>query len=50
MKENNPVKLTSLTTKGGCGCKIGPADLAEVLGNLPLATAESKLTRRLGYR
>lgn len=29
------VKLTTLTTKGGCGCKIGPADLSEVLRALP---------------
>lgn len=29
------VKLTTLTTKGGCGCKIGPSDLREVLHNLP---------------
>ncbi|MDY0410335.1 selenide, water dikinase SelD [Virgibacillus soli] len=29
------VKLTTLTKKGGCGCKIGPADLAEVLHTLP---------------
>lgn len=31
------VKLTSLSSKGGCGCKIGPADLSEVLRNLPPA-------------
>lgn len=29
------IKLTSLSSKGGCGCKIGPADLAQVLRNLP---------------
>ncbi|NBJ70929.1 MULTISPECIES: selenide, water dikinase SelD [Clostridia] len=29
------VKLTTLTTKGGCGCKIGPADLADILKQLP---------------
>jgi selenide,water dikinase len=29
------VKLTSLSSKGGCGCKIGPADLMQVLKNLP---------------
>ncbi|MFC4411703.1 selenide, water dikinase SelD [Chungangia koreensis] len=29
------VKLTSLTTKGGCGCKIGPSDLSEVMKMLP---------------
>lgn len=29
------VRLTTLTTKGGCGCKIGPSDLREVLHQLP---------------
>jgi selenide,water dikinase len=29
------IKLTSLSSKGGCGCKIGPADLSQVLRNLP---------------
>ncbi|WP_246569881.1 selenide, water dikinase SelD [Lentibacillus saliphilus] len=29
------IKLTTLTTKGGCGCKIGPADLSNVLKALP---------------
>ncbi|MGG0644474.1 selenide, water dikinase SelD [Sporosarcina gallistercoris] len=37
------VKLTTLTKKGGCGCKIGPADLAEVLRTLPTATPDSNL-------
>lgn len=32
---NNAVKLTSMTAKGGCGCKIGPHDLAQVLSKLP---------------
>lgn len=32
---DNNVKLTALTTKGGCGCKIGPADLSQVLRALP---------------
>ncbi|NGQ96195.1 selenide, water dikinase SelD [Brevibacillus sp. SYP-B805] len=31
------VKLTSLTTKGGCGCKISPDALSSVLKNLPPA-------------
>ncbi len=43
MEKTEPVKLTSLTTKGGCGCKIGPADLAEVLRSLPLATHNPNL-------
>ncbi|WP_282936783.1 selenide, water dikinase SelD [Paenibacillus sp. RC67] len=29
------VKLTSLSSKGGCGCKIGPADLQQVIKTLP---------------
>ncbi|MED4056827.1 selenide, water dikinase SelD [Niallia taxi] len=35
MTQSYPVKLTSLSTKGGCGCKIGPADLSEVIRMLP---------------
>ncbi|WP_411852874.1 selenide, water dikinase SelD [Virgibacillus halodenitrificans] len=31
----NDIKLTSLSSKGGCGCKIGPADLSQVLRSLP---------------
>ncbi|EXJ23918.1 Selenide [Alkalibacterium sp. AK22] len=30
-----PVKLTTLTKKGGCGCKIGPGELRDVLHSLP---------------
>lgn len=37
------VKLTTLTKKGGCGCKIGPADLAEVLRTLPAAIPNPNL-------
>lgn len=32
------IKLTSLSSKGGCGCKIGPADLENVLRSLPQQT------------
>ncbi|GAB6989632.1 selenide, water dikinase SelD [Paenibacillus pini] len=35
MGSETTVKLTSLSSKGGCGCKIGPADLMQVLRNLP---------------
>ncbi|WCN37429.1 selenide, water dikinase SelD [Aneurinibacillus uraniidurans] len=35
MSTNNNLKLTALSTKGGCGCKIGPMDLAQVLQRLP---------------
>ncbi|WP_042142269.1 selenide, water dikinase SelD [Paucisalibacillus sp. EB02] len=41
--ENSGVKLTSLSTKGGCGCKIGPADLSQVLRNLPTPIADPNL-------
>src|SRR5690606_37273018 len=36
-------KLTTLTKKGGCGCKIGPADLAGVLRELPAALPDPNL-------
>lgn len=37
------MKLTSLSSKGGCGCKIGPADLKQVLQNLPAAIPNPNL-------
>ncbi|KZE40344.1 selenide, water dikinase [Bhargavaea cecembensis] len=37
------IKLTTLTKKGGCGCKIGPADLAGVLKELPAAVPDPNL-------
>ncbi|AWB44000.1 selenide, water dikinase SelD [Paenibacillus sp. CAA11] len=37
MEQPNQIKLTSLSSKGGCGCKIGPADLSQVLRSLPPA-------------
>lgn len=43
MEKGNNIKLTSLSSKGGCGCKIGPADLAEVLRALPLAAKDPNL-------
>ncbi|WP_052339921.1 selenide, water dikinase SelD [Gorillibacterium massiliense] len=42
-QENERIKLTSLSTKGGCGCKIGPADLSAVLRNLPAPTPDPNL-------
>lgn len=39
----NLIKLTSLSSKGGCGCKIGPADLSQVLKMLPPAQANPHL-------
>jgi len=39
----DPIKLTALSSKGGCGCKIGPSDLAEVIRGLPQAAADPNL-------
>lgn len=43
MNTINSVKLTSLTSKGGCGCKIGPSDLSQVLQSLPPAAFDPNL-------
>ncbi|MGE8205773.1 selenide, water dikinase SelD [Heyndrickxia sp. NPDC080065] len=43
MTNTNTIKLTSLSTKGGCGCKIGPADLAAVIRTLPPAVPNPDL-------
>jgi len=43
MAQTEPVKLTSLSTKGGCGCKIGPADLMQVIRMLPQTTPNPDL-------
>lgn len=37
------VRLTTLTTKGGCGCKIGPSDLRDVLHQLPVQNSNPNL-------
>lgn len=37
------IKLTSLSSKGGCGCKIGPADLMQVLRSLPPSVPDPNL-------
>lgn len=37
------VKLTSYSSKGGCGCKIGPADLSQVIRSLPAAKPDPNL-------
>lgn len=37
------IKLTSLSSKGGCGCKIGPADLSQVIRSLPQAERDPNL-------
>lgn len=43
MTHSEPIKLTSLSSKGGCGCKIGPSDLAEVMRTLPKSVANPNL-------
>jgi selenide,water dikinase len=43
MAQTESVKLTSLSSKGGCGCKIGPADLMQVIRMLPQATPNPDL-------
>lgn len=43
MTDSNKIKLTSLSSKGGCGCKIGPADLAQVIRQLPVAEPNPNL-------
>jgi selenide,water dikinase len=43
MTQAEKVKLTAYSTKGGCGCKIGPADLRQVIANLPLAEPNPNL-------
>lgn len=43
MNANDKVKLTSLSSKGGCGCKIGPGDLSEVIRSLPGGAADPNL-------
>lgn len=35
----NPVRLTQFSHGGGCGCKIAPAILSEILASAPLASA-----------
>lgn len=43
MKNTTDIKLTTLSSKGGCGCKIGPADLSQVLQSLPQPAASPNL-------
>lgn len=43
MSEETMVKLTALSSKGGCGCKIGPADLSQVLRELPAGVPNPNL-------
>lgn len=43
MENTNTIRLTALSSKGGCGCKIGPADLESVLRELPAALPNPNL-------
>ncbi len=43
MESDAGIKLTSLSSKGGCGCKIGPADLMQVIRCLPPALPDPNL-------
>lgn len=43
MTPTEKIKLTSWSSKGGCGCKIGPADLMQVIRSLPPAVPNPDL-------
>lgn len=43
MPNTEKIKLTSLSTKGGCGCKIGPGDLSQVIRSLPTPIPDPNL-------
>jgi selenide,water dikinase len=38
VKQDAPVRLTELSHGSGCACKIGPADLQEIVAGLPAST------------
>src|SRR3954469_4013723 len=38
-----PVRLTQFSHGGGCGCKISPAALSEILAKTPLRTLPKEL-------
>jgi selenide,water dikinase len=43
MSTAEQIRLTALSSKGGCGCKIGPADLSQVIRSLPPAEPDPNL-------
>lgn len=43
MSPTEKIKLTSYSTKGGCGCKIGPGDLSQVIRSLPAPVPDPNL-------
>ena len=40
-----PIRLTSLAHGGGCGCKIAPGVLSEILQSIPRGTVPEALLR-----
>lgn len=43
MTDTDKIKLTSYSSKGGCGCKIGPGELSQVLRSLPSVAPDPNL-------
>ncbi len=43
MTEKTSVRLTELAHGGGCGCKIAPAVLSEILAKMPMGVAPKEL-------
>ncbi|WP_166242315.1 selenide, water dikinase SelD [Paenibacillus turpanensis] len=41
--ESLSIKLTSLSSKGGCGCKIGPGELSQILRSIPEGVRDPNL-------
>src|SRR5258708_30714210 len=41
--EKRPIRLTEFSHGGGCGCKIAPAVLSEILARTPLRTLPEDL-------
>lgn len=42
-ERDHHIKLTAYSSKGGCGCKIGPGELSQVLRDIPQGTPNSNL-------
>ncbi len=43
MSATETIRLTQTSSKAGCGCKIGPAELADVLCHLPTQIADKNV-------
>ena len=48
MNDRDKIRLTTLSHGSGWACKIGPADLAQVLGDLKLQTNSSVISNHEG--